>query len=227
MASSNSLRNWTDQHRKLCCRCLLKEADIYREHGGNVRSRTYDWSKPRRQCFRLSSWFSFRRSIKGRWLSNVDSLLWFLINVFPIIEEQIPGAEFHIVGEHSAPSLLLVDKPNVLFHGKLRNIEAIYNRCRVFIAPTRFAAGIPHKVHEACEMGIPCVTSKLLAEQLQWTHEKELLIGITARDFAEQCVRLHENAELWGKIRENSLQAIRRECSKEKFKDTLEQLFLK
>ena len=206
-----------------------READIYREHGvSNVHVLGHMIeANPGDNAFDCRLGFLFVGALRDDGSPNVDSLLWFLINVFPIIEEQIPGAEFHIVGEHSAPSLLLVDKPNVLFHGKLRNIEAIYNRCRVFIAPTRFAAGIPHKVHEACEMGIPCVTSKLLAEQLQWTHEKELLIGITARDFADQCVRLHENGELWGKIRENSLQAIRRECSKEKFKDTLEQLFLK
>ena len=171
--------------------------------------------------------FLFVGALRDDGSPNVDSLLWFLINVFPLVEEKIPRVKFHIVGENSASSLFVVDKPNVLFHGKLRNLENIYNSCRVFIAPTRFAAGIPHKVHEASEMGVPCVASKLLAEQLQWSHNKELLIGATARDFADQCIRLHQDGELWKKIRENSLEAIKQECSKTKFTDTLEQLFLK
>ena len=42
--------------------------------------------------------FLFVGALRDDGSPNVDSLLWFLINVFPIIEEQIPGAEFHIVG---------------------------------------------------------------------------------------------------------------------------------
>ena len=206
-----------------------REAKIYQENGvSNVHVLGHlIEATPGDSAFEDRIGFLFVGALRDDGSPNVDSLLWFLINVFPLVEEKIPGVEFHIVGEHSASSLLLVDKPNVFFHGKLRNLETIYNRCRVFIAPTRFAAGIPHKVHEASEMGIPCVTSKLLAEQLQWTHDRELLIGITATDFADQCVRLHQDGRLWVKIRENSLEAIKSECSKDKFKDTLEQLFLK
>ena len=206
-----------------------REAEIYQENGvSNVHVLGHMIeATPGDSTFEDRTGFLFVGALRDDGSPNVDSLLWFLINVFPLVEEKIPGVEFHIVGENSASSLIAVDKPNVLFHGKLRNLETIYNRCRVFIAPTRFAAGIPHKIHEAGEMGVPCVASKLLAEQLQWSHNKELLTGLTARDFADQCVRLHQDGELWEKIRENSLEAIKQECSKTKFKDTLEQLFLK
>ena len=50
--------------------------------------------------------------------------------------------------------------------------------CKVFIAPTRFAAGIPHKVHEATANGIPCVTTELLANNSIGPGERTYLIGI-------------------------------------------------
>ena len=39
----------------------------------------------------------------------------------------------------------------------------------------------------------------LLAKQLNWTDEKELLIGDTPEKFAEQCLRLYENDQSYGK----------------------------
>ena len=157
----------------------------------------------------------------------MDSLLWFVINVLPLIESQISEAKLYVVGDYSAPSLTVIDKANVLFKGKSDNLQEIYNNCRVFIAPTRFAAGIPHKIHEASAKGLPCVATSLLAKQLEWTDGQELLVGDTGIHFATQCVRLYQNAELWQKIRANSLSAVQRDCSKNKFKDTLKTLLLK
>ncbi len=121
----------------------------------------------------------------------------------------------------------MVSKANVLFEGKSDNLQEIYNNCRVFIAPTRFAAGIPHKIHEASSNGVPCVSTSLLAEQLEWSPEQELLVGDTGIQFASQCVRLYQDAKLWKKIRASSLNAVQRDCSKNKFKGTLETLLLK
>ena len=36
----------------------------------------------------------------------------------------------------------------------------LYDRARLFIAPTRFASGLPHKIHEAAAFGLPVVTTR-------------------------------------------------------------------
>ena len=56
------------------------------------------------------------------------------------------------------------------------DIRPFYNQARLFVAPTRYAAGIPHKVHEAAAYGLPIVTTSLIAQQLGWKHETELLV---------------------------------------------------
>ncbi|MCY4356429.1 MAG: glycosyltransferase [Gammaproteobacteria bacterium] len=156
---------------------------------------------------------------------NVDSLLWFLINCFPQIESKCPQIKLVVVGDLTAPSLVTVNKSNVEFTGRLASLDELYNECRVFIAPTRFAAGIPHKVHEAASRGIPSVTTPLLAKQLGWKHEQELLCADGAALFAAQCLRLNSDESLWNQIRQGGLTAVERDCSPTVFRVRLMQLF--
>ena len=156
---------------------------------------------------------------------NVDSLLWFIINVLPLIAASIPDIKLHVVGDNTAPSLAAIELDNVRFHGRMEAIDTMYDACRIFIAPTRFAAGIPHKVHEAAANGIPSVTTSLLAKQLGWFDEKQLLTADAPRDFADQCIRLYQNESLWQMLRDYGLKAIDEDCSAEKFNLQLAMLF--
>ena len=155
---------------------------------------------------------------------NVDSLLWFVVNVLPLIEVQIPSINLYVVGDLGATSLFAINKRNIVFKGKLETVDEMYNQCRVFVAPTRFAAGIPHKVHEAASAGIPSVTTELLSEQLRWEDGKETLVGANEKAFAQQCVRLYKESETWKKIREGSLEAVNTDCSNFTFEKTLKLL---
>ena len=156
---------------------------------------------------------------------NVDSLLWFLINCLPHIEQQIPDLTFYIVGDNNVPSLATVAKDNIVFTGRLDSIDDYYNDCRAFIAPTRFAAGIPHKVHEAASKGLPSVTTTLLSRQLDWSHENQLLSADAADEYAAQCVRLYTDAALWQSIRDAGLKAVEQDCSESQFQNKLAELF--
>lgn len=152
---------------------------------------------------------------------NVDSLLWFLINCLPRIEQALPDTRVYVVGDNTAPSLATVVKENVVFTGRLDSISEIYEQCRVFIAPTRFAAGIPHKIHEAAGNGVPSVATSLLARQLNWEDGKELLVADSAELFASQCVQLLSDETLWNQIQEGGLKAVGRDCSDEAFRRSL------
>ena len=136
-------------------------------------------SEPGSNHFKQRDGLLFVGALRDEGSPNVDSLLWFLINVFPLLEQAIPGIQLNVVGDNSAPSLATISKPSINFTGRLDSIDQMYNSCRVFIAPTRFAAGIPHKVHEAAAKGLPSVTTALLAKQLGWQDGKELLIADT------------------------------------------------
>ena len=204
-----------------------REANLYK-HAGYTNIKILGHSlqtEPGRKGFDERNGFLFVGALRDEGSPNVDSLLWFVINVLPIIEREIPDIELHVVGDCSAPSLKTIERNNVKFLGKLDSITKIYNDRRLFIAPTRFAAGIPHKVHEAAAHGVPSVTTDLLAKQLGWKHEEQLLVGDGASEFADRCIRLYQNTKLWNHVRSAGLRSVSRECSDKKFQTTLKSLF--
>lgn len=203
------------------------EADIFQRHGYTdtvVLGHTIA-SNPGSNSFVQRDGLLFVGALRDEGSPNVDSLLWFLINVFPLIEREIPGIKLNVVGDNSAPSLATIKKDNINFTGRLDSIEQMYNSCRVFIAPTRFAAGIPHKIHEAAAKGLPSVTTALLAKQLSWQDGSELLVADNPEDYAARCIQLHSDEKLWQDIREAGLKAIEDDCSEETFRRNLAGLF--
>ncbi len=158
---------------------------------------------------------------------NADSILWFSRQIFPLIQQEL-GAEvnFLAVGNNTVPELnkkiAKLNNPGLKMLGRVDNLLQIYNRSRLFIAPTRFAAGIPHKIHEAAAYGLPVVTTSAIASQLEWQNEQELLIADNPQDFANQCIRLYQDEELWYKLRDNALKQIEQQCSPEYFQNKLQ-----
>ncbi|MGK7899783.1 MAG: glycosyltransferase, partial [Xenococcus sp. (in: cyanobacteria)] len=160
---------------------------------------------------------------------NADSILWFSRKIFPLIQEKL-GAEinFFVVGNNTVPELnkkiAKLNNPGIKMLGRVDNLLQLYNRSRLFIAPTRFAAGIPHKIHEAAAYGLPVVTTPAIANQLTWQNEQELLTANKPQNFANQCIRLYQDEKLWYRLRDNALKQIEQQCSPEYFQTKLQQI---
>jgi O-antigen biosynthesis protein len=141
---------------------------------------------------------------------NTDSILWFVNEVFPLITARIPGIRLHIVGSASPELIRRLNNRNVLLYGQVPELTHFYNSCRVFVAPTRFAAGIPYKIHEAASFGLPVVATNLLAEQLSWKdHEYLLAAQAKPESFSAAVTQIYSDETLWHNIRENALNEIR------------------
>lgn len=149
---------------------------------------------------------------------NSDSLVWFLREVWPQILAAGP-ARLDIVGHCEAPSVRAFASDSVHIHGGVDSVDPFYASARVFIVPTRFAAGIPHKAHEAAAHGLPMVTTPLIAGQLGW--QEELGIAEQPADFAAACLRLCNDAAVWNAQRDAALRAVRRDCSSSAFRQVV------
>ncbi len=158
---------------------------------------------------------------------NTDSLAWFVSTIMPLIDNEI-GSDWRlqVAGRSGARSVQALAGPRVHILGRIDDLDPLYERARVLIAPTRFAAGIPMKVHEAASVGLPVVATDLLTRQLGWTHGQDLLSASSAADFAACCVDLYRDDVLWSKLRRNGIDAIRRDCSPDAFAETLHKALL-
>ena len=152
---------------------------------------------------------------------NLDSLLWFADSVLPLIEAELgEAARLSVAGFVGEADLSrLAAHPRIALLGEVADLASLYDAHRVFVAPTRFAAGIPYKLHEAASMGVPIVASELLRGQLDWVDGRDLLAAPTsdAAAFARAVLALYHDEALWGTVREAALGRVERECGVEGF----------
>ena len=154
---------------------------------------------------------------------NGDSLIWFLTEIFPRIRERLGGVPLTIAGVNRSKRIRELAGPGVRILGHLPTLKDLYGRSKVFVAPTRYGAGIPHKVHEAAAHGLPVVATPLLAGQLGWTCE-ELAIAEDAATFADRCIETYTDSEKWTTLREAALERVRRECAPEAFEANVREI---
>jgi glycosyltransferase involved in cell wall biosynthesis len=142
---------------------------------------------------------------------NADALTYLLGELFPDIRSHL-DAQLVVAGANPPNSVFQAssDLGGVLLTGFLPDLRPMYDRCRVFLAPHRFAAGAPHKVIEAMAAGIPCVVSQLLGDQLEITDGVEALIAWNAADFQAKAIRLHRDKDLWGRIQRTGLELMQK-----------------
>ena len=204
------------------------EADLYRA-AGHARVDVLGHAlspAPTESDFDQRLGFVFVGALRVDGSPNVDSLLWFVEQVLPRLERELgEDCVLYAIGDCTAPALEAIASERVRFIGAVEALDQPLSVGRVFIAPTRFAAGIPHKVHAAAAAGVPVVATSLLARQLGWQHEKELLVADKAADFAVACQRLYCDQSLWRTVREQALAALSRDCSPETFHARAEAIF--
>lgn len=147
---------------------------------------------------------------------NLDGLCWFVDEVMPLIEHELGWQTRLTVAGYVGSDVSLErfrDHPRITLRGTVPDLEPLYNSHRVFVAPTRFAAGTPYKIYEAASFGIPVVATELLQQQLGWEHERELMAA-TASDpaaFARHVVTLQRDELLWHRLQAATLERLRRE----------------
>lgn len=154
---------------------------------------------------------------------NEDAVIYFIEHIWPLILSDL-DCRIHIVGSNPPERLVRLASKRILVAGYVKDLREYYECCRVFIAPHRYAAGLPWKVHEAMSHGLPCVVSSLIGYQLGITNGKEALIGHTEADFATKAVLAYCNSEIWQTLRKDAMDYIGSDCDPQVLKGSLNEI---
>ncbi len=155
---------------------------------------------------------------------NADALTWFVHDVMPLLQAQrTTPMRLRVAGRCAATSVRALAGPQVTLLGQVPDLADLFSSARVFVAPHRYASGIPTKVLEAAARGLPCVCSELLAAQLNWVNEREVLTARSAADFARAVLRLDTDPMLWSEIRNHALAGIAQRFNEAQFVAALSQ----
>jgi glycosyltransferase involved in cell wall biosynthesis len=157
---------------------------------------------------------------------NYDSLCWFVDTVLPLVQDVLGWETQLTIAGYMADGVTLDrfrDHPRVSLRGPIPDLVPLYDAHRVFVAPTRYAAGTPYKVYEAASHGLPIVASDLLCRQTGWVNGNELLAAPTSDPqlFAERIVALYSDRGRWQHIRAAALSRLAAENGRERYAEAL------
>jgi glycosyltransferase involved in cell wall biosynthesis len=152
---------------------------------------------------------------------NEDAVRFLSGEIAPALRARGCDAPIVIAGAGMRPELIAAAADGVSWHADVDDLTAFYDDARVFVAPTRFAAGIPLKAIEAAARGIPIVSTPIVAEQLGWT-EAEIRTGAAAPDLASAIAVLFADRTAWTRQREAALARVTADFSAARFRASLE-----
>ncbi len=118
---------------------------------------------------------------------NIDGVLWFINDIFPLITKKVHRVKFYIVGNNPSSKIKkLHNNDNIFVTGYVNDIRQYFKQAQIFVAPFRVAGGVQNKILEAFSMNIPVVSTSIGAAGLKEIGSP-VFIKNTKKDFAE-CV---------------------------------------
>ena len=139
--------------------------------------------------------------------ANIDGVIWFSKDIFPLIRREIPAVQFYIVGSKPTKEIVsLSEKNGIKVTGYVPDTREYFRKATVAVAPLRIARGIQNKILEPMAMGIPVVGTSTAFQGTQATSEDGVRIADDPEKFASEIITLFKDD---GIRRQSSIRARR------------------
>jgi glycosyltransferase involved in cell wall biosynthesis len=145
---------------------------------------------------------------------NADALQWYVDAVRPLIRL---ADGLTIVGDNVAR----IDPPGATALGVLNEgrLSSVLARMRCMIVPMRWAAGLPLKAVHGMAHGLPLITSRLAAAQLELP--EDALVADDPREFAAHVACVLTDDSLWQREHARSIEIAARRFSVDTFRQSV------
>jgi len=153
---------------------------------------------------------------------NADSVEYMYQEIWPLIRQQLPNAEFHVYGAYPNQRVEQLHNPENGFYimGRASSANVVLQKAKVCLAPLRFGAGLKGKLIEAMQCGTPSVTTPIGAEgingKLPWCGE----IAESSKEIADRAVQLFTDKALWKQAQQHGTDIIKKRFAQPKYGKT-------
>jgi glycosyltransferase involved in cell wall biosynthesis len=129
---------------------------------------------------------------------NEDAARFFCTEVLPLIRRAIDrDVQFMIVGSGATPAVRqLAASPDIRLVGPVPDVAPAYREANAVVVPIRAGGGTRIKVLEAFSYRRPVVATSIGVEGIAARPDVHFLLGNTAAELADQCVRLMRSSSL-------------------------------
>lgn len=137
---------------------------------------------------------------------NQDAIIWFLNEVFPLLEGKHTDLKITIAGNAPTEEIMgrADDKVTVTGRVSEEELRSLYNKAKVVVAPLRIGAGVKGKVVEALRMGVPIVTTSIGVQGLPG-FEDAISTADDPADFSRAVTDLLQDEAVWQRRREEGM----------------------
>jgi glycosyltransferase involved in cell wall biosynthesis len=158
---------------------------------------------------------------------NVDAAEWLCEDIFPQVLRAHPDSKLYIVGPNPPQHLVARGSrlPGLQILGFVDDLDAVLQRCRVFIAPLRFGGGVKVKILQAMAHGLPVVTTRIGAEGITVGGNNPLLGGESIERLVAHIVMLFEHEDIAAGLSETGRKLVQERYSWDAVAHTLEGIY--
>ncbi|GFM37300.1 glycosyltransferase [Desulfovibrio psychrotolerans] len=117
--------------------------------------------------------------------ANISGVEYFHAQVLPLLRERHPDLTVYVVGKNPPDRIRAMGGKGVVVTGAVDDVRPYLHRAAVSIVPLLVGGGTRLKILEAMAAGVPVVSTSLGAEGIGAVHGRDILIGDTARSFAD------------------------------------------
>jgi polysaccharide biosynthesis protein PslH len=136
------------------------------------------------------------------WPPNVDGVMWFAREMYPLIRKDIPESQFYVVGQRPVAEVraLPESEPSITVTGYVADPTPYIAGSACLIVPLRSGGGMRVKILEALARGIPVVSTTIGYEGIDLIAGKHLLVADTPAEFAAAVRKLLRDPELGAQL---------------------------
>jgi len=142
------------------------------------------------------------------WMPNVEALMWFLEEVWPIVLDSQSDLKLYVAGKGMPNEIKHMKIRGVTMAGEVADAHEFIKDKAISIVPLKSGSGIRLKILEAMSAGKAVVSTSIGAQGIDCTDGYDIAIADGATAFAQQIIALSSNNQALNAMQENARKTI-------------------
>lgn len=134
------------------------------------------------------------------WIPNEEAVLWFVLEVWPLVLRRVPEASFHILGRGMGNKVLELCAPGIVVHNGTVFPGEVYRKYAVMVIPLLSGSGMRIKMLEGMAYSNAIVSTSIGAEGIPVKNGVDCIIADTPEAFSGAVAELLCNPDLREKM---------------------------
>lgn len=142
------------------------------------------------------------------WIPNQESIKWFLENVWPKVNKELPELKLYLAGRKMPQWIEELNQKNIIVVGEVPDAYTFIKSKSISIAPLFSGSGIRIKIIESMAHGKAVISTTIGAEGINYTNNENIMIADDAGSTVEAIKELVTNREKCDAIGRNARKLI-------------------